>query len=268
MTNTVGLMGTAVTEHHLMALRRLAPTAVIAFDGDDAGADAIVRTGAQARAAGIELRVAVLPTDIDPADLLQHEGPDALRRLTETSTSLARFHVERELHRADLTTAEGKDALVDAVRIAFTWLPSSVLREELIATIAKRLGVAASLVATWMPVADMTGATGLRVQPEPPAPSSPPSPAVHDLLRAREVLLRCIAVPDSAPDLLDDAQIAAMPTELHERAARHIREHAADPTCALPHDDHEFVSFIGALLSTLAPVAQSEISPRVGETGG
>jgi len=38
ITNTVGLMGTAVSEQQIAALKRLAPTVVLMLDGDDAGA--------------------------------------------------------------------------------------------------------------------------------------------------------------------------------------------------------------------------------------
>ena len=249
LCNTVGLMGTAVTEHHVAALRRLAPVAVVAFDGDDAGGDAVVRAGAVARDAGLELRVAVLPAGSDPAELVGCEGADAFRQLIDASRSLARFHVERELQRADLSSAEGKDALIDAVRGVFTWLPSSVLREDLIATIAKRLEVDARLVAAWL----STETDGTHS----PLRSRPPQAAEHAPPAARELLLSCLSDPSTAA--LDDRQIAALPTDLHRRAARHIREHRADPTAALPADDHELVAFIAALLAAAPSPAPARL---------
>ena len=41
IVNTVALMGTAVSEHQIAALKRLAPTAVLMLDGDEAATQAI-----------------------------------------------------------------------------------------------------------------------------------------------------------------------------------------------------------------------------------
>ena len=81
MVNTVALMGTSITEHQIARLKQLAPTAVLMLDGDDAGAAAILRAGALARPFGLEVLVATLPADTDPADLLQREGAPAVREL-------------------------------------------------------------------------------------------------------------------------------------------------------------------------------------------
>ncbi|MBW3609156.1 MAG: DNA primase [Actinobacteria bacterium] len=250
----VAAMGTALTERQLKELARLTKRLWLCFDGDAAGEAATLRGMELAVAQGFSIHVAALPPGQDPADLVASEGADALRQLTDASRSLARFHVERELQRADLSSAEGKDALIDAVRGVFAWLPSSVLREDLIATIARRLEVDARLVAAWL-TTETTAADGT----DSPLRSRP-SPAVdHAPGAARELLLGCLSDPSTASDVLDDRQIAALPTDLHRRAARHIREHRADPTAALPADDHELVAFIAALLAAAPSPAPARL---------
>ncbi len=56
-------------------------------------------------------------------------------------------HVER----ADLSTAEGKDRLVSELRDVFADIPSSAVREDLIALVAERLALPPALVSSWMP---------------------------------------------------------------------------------------------------------------------
>lgn len=51
--NTIALMGTAVSEQQVATLRCFAPPAVPMLDGDEAGAEATLRVGALARAAGL-----------------------------------------------------------------------------------------------------------------------------------------------------------------------------------------------------------------------
>jgi DNA primase len=69
----VAACGTAFTTAHGRRIRELVPEqapVVIAFDGDAAGRAAALRAGEQARAAGLDARIAVLPSGVDPADYL------------------------------------------------------------------------------------------------------------------------------------------------------------------------------------------------------
>jgi len=61
LVNTVALMGTAVSELQIAALKSLAPTVVLMLDGDEAGNQAILRAGELAAPAGLEVLVASLP---------------------------------------------------------------------------------------------------------------------------------------------------------------------------------------------------------------
>jgi DNA primase len=61
-----------------------------------------------------------------------------------------RFRVERELSTGDLGSAEGKDAVIAALRPVFAQIPPSALREELVALVADRTDVAPALVGSWL----------------------------------------------------------------------------------------------------------------------
>ena len=61
MVNTVALMGTSITEHQIAKLTKLASTAVLMLDGDDAGAGAVMRAGVLAGPLGLDVLVATLP---------------------------------------------------------------------------------------------------------------------------------------------------------------------------------------------------------------
>lgn len=83
----VAACGTAFTAVHARFISDLVPDShqplVIALDGDAAGRAAALRAGDQARAAGLDARIAVLPTGLDPADYLAR--PDStLDTFTET----------------------------------------------------------------------------------------------------------------------------------------------------------------------------------------
>lgn len=84
LRNTVALMGTAITEHQIALLSRLAPTLLLMLDGDPSGQQAASRAGSLAHSAGMTARIATLPSDTDPAALVQHYGASAARELVRS----------------------------------------------------------------------------------------------------------------------------------------------------------------------------------------
>jgi len=164
IASTVALMGTAVSEHQVAALKRLAPTAVLMLDGDEAGAQATLRAGALAATAGLEVLVASLPSDSDPAALVQRHGADAAREVVAHAGAFARFRVQRQIERSDLSTAEAKDRLVGELRDVFIDIPPSAVREDLIALVAMHLKLEPALVGSWMPIRTTQPAAGQPVQ--------------------------------------------------------------------------------------------------------
>jgi DNA primase len=150
LRNTVGLMGTALTEEQVGELTRLAPRVQLALDADGAGQDAMLRAARVAAGRRLELRVVPLPAGTDPADLVAAEGARAMQRLVDQSVPFVRFRVERELTTGDLTSAEGKDAVIAALRPVFAQIPPSALREELVALVSDRTDLAPALVGSWL----------------------------------------------------------------------------------------------------------------------
>lgn len=68
--NTVAVSGTALTEHHLGLIRRMADRLVFAFDPDDAGLSASRRGIDLALSLGLDVAIADLSDGLDPADLI------------------------------------------------------------------------------------------------------------------------------------------------------------------------------------------------------
>ena len=75
---TVASMGTALTPEQAERLRRLTQHAIVCYDGDSAGRNATRGALQLLLAQGFEAKVARMPLEEDPDDLLQREGPEAL----------------------------------------------------------------------------------------------------------------------------------------------------------------------------------------------
>lgn len=72
--NTVAVMGTALSSHHIVKLKRMAKKAVICCDGDSAGWGAAKRFADSLMDSGMEVLVAVLPDGMDPDDFISQHG--------------------------------------------------------------------------------------------------------------------------------------------------------------------------------------------------
>src|SRR4051812_19607445 len=208
LRNTVGLMGTALTDEQVGELSRLAPRVQLALDADGAGQEAMLRAAKVAAGRRLELRVVPLPAGTDPADLVAGEGARAMQRLVDASVPFVRFRVERELSTGDLASAEGKDAVIGALRPVFAQIPPSALREELVALVADRTDLAPAMVASWLAqgagraaAAPARGGSPRGAGSEAAGPAGPaPSPRSLDAAaRAeRDFLVQCVAVPSAA----------------------------------------------------------------------
>ncbi|HEY4097496.1 MAG TPA: DNA primase [Baekduia sp.] len=280
MQNTVGIMGTALTEKQVGELAKLGKTVLLALDADSAGQEAMLRAARLAAGRQLQLRVVPLPKGLDPADLVQQQGAEQAKAIVTSSVPFVRFQIERELEGGDLTQAEGKDNVIAALKPAFATLPPSALREELLAHVADRLDLPPALVSSWLPApadaaAAARGANGggggsngngwngggggggaPRREPEPLPVSSDPA------VRAERALLAyCVGMKDDGRDTLAKLPDEAFTDELNRRAATYLREHWEAPVHALAEDEDEALRRL--IIGLVAAADQGDLSRAV-----
>ena len=244
LRNSIGIMGTALTEEQIGELARLAPVIQLALDADSAGQEAMLRAARLAAGRKLELRVVALPVGEDPADLVQRAGAEEIERRVAASVPFVRFRVLQALDAGDLTDAEGKDHALGVLRGLFATLGPSVMREELLRIVADRMDLSQELLSSLL--AQRGPAAAAPSSPpgaEPtPAQQSSPQRAPAALGRRedteRNFLALCIALPElGAPALAQLDLEAELSTPATRRAAAHLREHLASPTEGLGEDD-------------------------------
>lgn len=139
--NVVAALGTAFTEQQARALARVAEQAIIAFDADQAGEAATLRSLDLLASAGMRVAVAVMPPGHDPDDLVRRQGADGFRRLMGTAVPLTEYKLSKVLAQAELNTVEGRARAVQQAAAIVARLESAVEREGYIQFIAERCGV-------------------------------------------------------------------------------------------------------------------------------
>lgn len=136
----VATAGTAMTEHHLRALRRLTGTIKLAFDGDKAGVAATERAIPIAGQVGVDLSIITLPNDAkDPDDLIQ-ESVELWQRAINTAVPAVDWILDQYKMREDLATAVGKRRFTTAALGVVKSLGDPVEREHYEQKIAEMIG--------------------------------------------------------------------------------------------------------------------------------
>lgn len=118
-TNAVAPLGTALTERQMLLLWRLHSEPVLCFDGDGAGLKAAYRA-IEMVLPGLEpgrsVRFAMLPEGLDPDDLLQRDGPQAMQEVLDTALPLVDMIWNRETSKGVFETPEQRAELEQRIK--------------------------------------------------------------------------------------------------------------------------------------------------------
>ena len=136
----VASAGTAMTEHHLRALRRFTGNVRLAFDGDKAGLAATERAIPIASSVGVDLTIISLPEGAkDPDELIQKDVA-LWRKAIDTAEPAVDWILEQYSKREDVSTAVGKRAFTTAALAVVAALGDPVEREHYEQKIAAMIG--------------------------------------------------------------------------------------------------------------------------------
>ncbi|MBL8276960.1 MAG: DNA primase [Pelomonas sp.] len=151
--NAVATLGTACTAEHVAKLFRFTESVVFSFDGDAAGR----RAAGRALEASLphatdtrSIRFLFLPAEHDPDSFIRELGPEAFEREVARAVPLSAQLIGHAAADCDLATAEGRARMLSQARPLVALLPDGLLREQLVADLAQRGGLAVeALRAHW-----------------------------------------------------------------------------------------------------------------------
>lgn len=137
--NAVASLGTALTQQQARLLKRYVEKVFIAYDGDAAGQNAMVRGLDILKAEGLEVRVITFPDDLDPDEYVQIYGKEGFDRLKENALSLNAFKLETMAKGYDLNDENGRERYAKAA-CAFVAGLQPIEQERYYRLIAKKTG--------------------------------------------------------------------------------------------------------------------------------
>ncbi|MCR4325305.1 MAG: DNA primase [Patescibacteria group bacterium] len=237
-TNTLAVSGTAFTPEHATLIRRMTDNLVIALDADPAGIKAAGRAARAALQGGLNVKVAQLPNECDPADLIEKEGKEAWSRCIRDAKDIITFLLDvLEEH------SKGPDWFrrsVESVVLPYlSDMRSPIAREQYVREIAERLGVSESAVADALAQLPRVPAQGGEARSDTPAMSATPEKSdvsprgLGRLKQAYGILLWQLSLPK--PQIDTTRYLSEMEEAAGEETFKNLKK--------LPEEEQEALRF-------------------------
>jgi DNA primase len=220
--NAVAVSGTALTKDHVHILARFARKAYLFFDGDAAGRKAVRRSLEPLLAAGVEIRVPVLPAEEDPDSFAKRHGGDKVREIFAAGEDVIAFLLRDAGKSVESLSPEEKDGLLQDTVALLQSIPSPLVKEQYLETLRKKLGLKAITVRMAAPAADSrAGTQGRAVAPGlvaghagvNPRDESVPEWQLLQILLSSEALCRA-ALDSLSLEWLQDAAVRSLADHL------------------------------------------------------
>ena len=139
---TLGLMGTALTEKQFSLLRGRVDRIILAFDADTGGETAALRGLELLKNEGCQVRVAQLPSGEDPADFVREHGGKAFREeILQPARFLTDYRLSLSKRRHNLEEEEGRINYWKEAREILGDLQETLEREEYLKKTAGEINV-------------------------------------------------------------------------------------------------------------------------------
>ncbi len=188
-TETVAVLGTALTPAQLGLLRRYADEVIAFFDADQAGQKAsgrieemmdsfmevqdlgwaVARTGSFEKAGHAPVRVALLPAGHDPDSFLRAEGAAAFDDRIERARSILSYALDKTLAEEETATARGRAAAHARIALLLSKVTNAEEATALAREAAQKLGVDSTQL--WIEAQRLQGSLRRNAAPRPEAPA-------------------------------------------------------------------------------------------------
>ena len=150
-SNTVASSGTALGDSVMADVGRgllsglgqvnaLTKKMVIAFDGDKAGLRAAGRAERIALSLGMDVKIAKMPKDMDPADVIRTQGGDVWKKIIDNATHIITLYTEILMEHPLSELARAR-AVSDKILPYVAVMPSAVERAYFIKQISLKTGI-------------------------------------------------------------------------------------------------------------------------------
>jgi DNA primase len=200
MVSAVAPCGTALTSQQARLLKRLAPRAVLCFDGDDAGVKATKRSIEIFQEEKMDVRVVALESGHDPDTFIRERGREPFLARIDAAEPAMEWLAKLAARENDIESPAGKAAYMNALLPALGRIESGVERAAWVPRIAQ-IGRIDPIAASEELARSLGSRQAVRPQAFTPAVRTASPQAKQELTRS-EVWLVALALKN-LPDVAD-----------------------------------------------------------------
>jgi DNA primase len=135
--NVIAISGTSFTNRHGIIINRITGKVVLLFDGDLAGANAVIKTGWVLLRSGIEPLIVRPPEGMDPDDWITNQGKEHITNKINSPIRYLDFHLE---HRkaTSLTGVDRRNYIVEVLK-DIDAINDNIIKNEMIRTFSESM---------------------------------------------------------------------------------------------------------------------------------
>ena len=231
----VATAGTAMTEQHIRALKRLAGDIRLSFDGDNAGRAATERAIGLAAQVGVELKVVSLPAGVkDPDELIQQQGVAAWQQAIAAAQPAVDWLLAQYRQQLDLTTAAGKRQFTTVGLALVNRLGDPVEREHYQRQIAQAVGSSVQAVQT----------KAQQMAPAAPVRKAVKAAAPRNRYLSQDDVLALAMLDGPSQELFGQVDRQLFAGEARQALAQYYAAHHGQPLTTTPPPLQDFDEYI------------------------
>lgn len=139
--NAIAPLGTAFTPEQALLLKRYFTDVVLAFDSDQAGINAAIRTVPILERNGFNVKVLTVKDYKDPDEFIKHRGSEALEQLLNEAQTGILFELDVLSKRYDLKKPDQKIGFIEASARRLLELDSEIAKDVYLKEISETYGI-------------------------------------------------------------------------------------------------------------------------------
>ena len=148
--NAVAPMGTALTDEHLRFLKRFTERILLAFDSDEAGINASLRSLESILKMGFETKICLLPVNFDPDRFIDEYGIEPFKKVMGQAMDFLDFALKVGSTKYAITTPKGKSSIAKEIVGLISLIPDEIERYEYVKSLSLKLNLDEKILRSYL----------------------------------------------------------------------------------------------------------------------
>ena len=256
--NVVATSGTALTPFQLKILKRYSDNLFTAFDMDIAG-DAATKRGINlAQLQGFNVKVVILPENLDPADLILKDKKEWENRL-KGAESILDFYFESAFAKFDKDNPDEKREISKILLSVIKRIPNKIVQAHWVGVLSKKLEVKEEDVETELKKVKLDGYSEIYGL-EPEEIENLPPKSRKELLEERLMIL-ILKSPQSNLGVIQKNQLSDFSPQIKEILIK-LKENSNFNINELPLELSSLFNYL-SLKSEIEEIEEKDILPEI-----